>query len=135
MKIYSRSLLLLGLLLALLLSIAPSSSAQVTPGPNSQTVTTSGTPMIFDNGLVTGPTAMYATFEEVIAGTPATVSIPIQGCMRGGTCETLDTYTTVANSNRAPTLTKAYDYFAVTPSWTGGTNVSVTVNYTRSRCP
>ena len=134
MKTSSRSLLL-GLLVSLLLSFAPSSSAQATPGPNSQTVTTSGMPMIFDNGLVTGPAAVHVTFEELIAGSPATVSIVTQGCMRGGTCDSLDTYTTVANSNRAPTITKAYDYFAVTPSWTGGTNVSVTVNYTRSRCP
>lgn len=76
------------------------------------------------------PGGLNATFEEKIAGSPATVSIVIQGCMRGGTCDTLDTYTTVANSNRAPSISKDYDYFTVTPTWTGGTSPSVTVNYT-----
>jgi len=75
-----------------------------------------------------GPLIDPATFEEIIAGTPATVSIVVQGCMRGGTCEILDTYTTVANADRSPSLTKVYDYFAVTPSWTGGTSPSVTVS-------
>lgn len=130
-----RSLLPLGILLYLLLSLVPSGNAQAQPGPNSQTTTSSGAVMIFDNGLLVGPTAMHATFEELISGSPATVSIIIQGCMRGGTCESLDTYATVANADRAPALSKAYDYFSVTPSWTGGTGTSITVNYTRSRCP
>lgn len=85
--------------------------------------------MNFGNAL-NAPGGMSATFEEKIAGSPATVSIVIQGCMRGGTCDTLDTYTTVANANRPGSpITKLYDYFVVTPSWTGGTSPSVTVNY------
>jgi hypothetical protein len=48
--------------------------------------------------------------------------------MKGGTCDTLDTYTTVANSIRNPVTTKVYDYYTVTASWTGGSGVSVSVN-------
>lgn len=104
------------------------SQAQVTPGPNSQSTAVSGTSLYFGNAL-TAPGGMTPTFEEKIAGSPATVSIITQGCMRGGTCDSLDTYTTVANANRAPSVSKIYDYFVVTPSWTGGTSPSVTVNY------
>lgn len=119
-------LTLAGLLVFVALCMVPSGA--VTPGPSSQTVTTSGTPMYFGNAL-NSPGGVHATFEEIISGTPATVSIVIQGCMRGGTCDSLDTYTTVANSNRAPTIAQVYDYFVVTPSWTGGTSPSVKVNY------
>jgi len=69
------------------------------------------------------------TFEELIAGTPSTVSIVIKGCMPGGTCDTLETNTTTtAGQNRAPSFTTLYEYFTVTGSWTGGTNVSIKVN-------
>jgi hypothetical protein len=71
------------------------------------------------------------TFEELIAGSPATVSIIIKGCMSGGTCDTLETNTTTtAGQNRTPTIATLYDYFTVTGSWTGGTNVSIKVNAT-----
>lgn len=100
----------------------------VAPTPSTQSTSVSGTPLIFNNACG-GTGTFFPTFEEKIAGAPATVSIPAAGCMRGGTCDTLETYTTVANSNRAPTASKVYDYFTVTPSWTGGTSVVVTVNY------
>lgn len=72
--------------------------------------------------------------EEVFAGSPATVSVVISGCKVGGTCTTLDTYTTATNATRpaSSTISVVYDYFIVTPSWTGGTNVSVTINTTLS---
>jgi hypothetical protein len=90
---------------------------------DSQTTAVSGTVLTIQNngGLV-------PSFEELITGSPATISIVIQGCGPGGTCDTLDTYTTVANSVRAPTVSKFYSYYTVTPSWTGGTSPSVTVN-------
>jgi hypothetical protein len=66
------------------------------------------------------------TFEEKITGAPATVSVIITGCMRGGTCDTLDTYTTVANANRA--VAGTYDSYQVTATWTGGTAPTVVVN-------
>jgi hypothetical protein len=86
----------------------------------------SGSTTTFGNPLG----ALTASFEEIISGSPATVSIVIQGCMRGGTCTTADTYTTVANAVRTPVITAIYDYFSVTASWTGGASVSVTVNAT-----
>lgn len=95
-----------------------------TKDSHSDSTTVSGTALKFDNPKA----ATNLIFEEKIAGVPATISIPIKGCMRGGTCDTLETYTTVADSNRTPTIKAGYDYFLVTPSWTGGTNVSVSVN-------
>jgi hypothetical protein len=75
--------------------------------------------------------AVTASFEELIAGSPSTVSIVIQGCMQGGTCTTLETNTsTTAGQIRTPTISTVYDYFTVQASWTGGTKVSVTVNAT-----
>jgi hypothetical protein len=116
-----------GLLAFLLLCFIPSGA--VTMGPPSQSTNVSGTTLFFGNAI-DKPGGLSATFEYRISGAPATVSIVVQGCMRGGTCDTLDTYTTVANANRAPTISKVYDYFTVTPSWTGGASPSVLVNYT-----
>jgi hypothetical protein len=93
-----------------------------------QNITVSGTSQPFPNSNG----ALHVSFEELIAGSPATVSIVIQGCQVGNTCETVDTYTTVANAIRSPSLTKVYDSFLVTASWTGGTNVAVTINATLS---
>jgi hypothetical protein len=68
----------------------------------------------------------------VIFGSPATVSIVIQGCSAGGTCDTLDTYTNVAASIRGQRISGVYAYFVVTASWSGGTNVSVGVGASES---
>lgn len=90
---------------------------------DSQSITTSGTTItVSSNG------GLAASFEEVITGSPATVSIVVSGCMPTGTCDTLDTYTTVANAIRAPTLSKTYSYFTVQASWTGGTSPAVQIN-------
>src|SRR5690242_18328992 len=71
------------------------------------------------------------TFEELISRSPSTVSIVLTGCMRAGTCDTLETNTSTTSSQiRKPTIPSIYDYFTVTASWTGGTNVSVKVNGT-----
>jgi hypothetical protein len=90
---------------------------------DTQVISTSGNNIIIaSNGGIT------AGFEELFTGSPATVSVVIAGCGIGGTCDTLDTYTTVTNAVRNPTISKAYNYFKVTASWTGGTNVKVTIN-------
>jgi hypothetical protein len=96
--------------------------------PLTQTITVSGTSQPFPNSNG----SMQVSFEEKIAGAPSTISIVIQGCKLGNTCDTLDTYTTVANAIRPPSssLTKVYDSFVVTASWTGGSNVVVTINAT-----
>lgn len=75
--------------------------------------------------------ANAATFEELIQGSPSTVSIVLKGCMAGNTCDTLEANTdTTAAQLRNPTITKLYDYFWATASWTGGTDVSVVINAT-----
>lgn len=96
--------------------------------PLTQNIAVSGTSQPFPNSNG----AMQVSFEEKIAGSPSTILIVIQGCKLGNTCDTLDTYTTVANAIRPPSssLTKVYDSFVVTASWTGGTNVVVTLNAT-----
>lgn len=95
-------------------------------GTDSHTIGASGGTITLGNNYG----ASTVSFEEIIAGSPATVSVIIQGCKVGGTCDTLDTWTTVANSIRKPTITTVYDTFTITATWTGGTNPSVTVNTT-----
>lgn len=91
------------------------------------TITSSGQNLTFQNGNG----AVTLSVEEIVNGAPATVSVVIQGCKNGGTCSTLDTYTTVANAIRPATQpSTVYDYFVVSATWTGGTNVSVVVNFT-----
>lgn len=95
---------------------------------DSQTISSSGTSTA-KIGNTSG--SVTASFEEIISGTPATVSIVIKGCKASGTCDTLETNTTTTAAQiRTPTISKVYDYFTITPSWTGGTNVTVQINTT-----
>jgi hypothetical protein len=73
---------------------------------------------------------MSASFEEIVSGAPASVSITVQGCLRGGTCDSaMDTNTLVGSIIRSVVpVTKPYGYFLVTATWTGGTNPTVTIN-------
>jgi hypothetical protein len=100
--------------------------AQNTKYQNKSTTSTSGTVMSFSNELG----GMTASFEEIITGSPASSSIVIKGCKIGTTCITLETYTGNVTDVRGPAVDKIYDYFTVTPTWTGGTSPTVTVNYT-----
>ena len=73
--------------------------------------------------------ATNTSFEEIPTGSPATVSVTIQGCMRGGTCDSAaDTNTSTSATIRGVAFTKPYSYFKITVNWTGGTNVTFTVN-------
>lgn len=112
-------------LLALVCMFVCGAAAQLRV-PATATTSTSGTALQINNNAG----VMVVSFEELWTGSPATVSVPIQGCMRGGTCDTLETNTSTSNSIRNPTISKIYDYFVITPSWTGGTNVTFTVNLT-----
>jgi hypothetical protein len=113
--------------LAVILLLCLPLSAQRTKQQGSATVTVSGTTATFTNDVG----GVSVSIELVRTGGPASVSIPIAGCMRGGTCDTLETYVTNADSVRTPnTSNKVYDYYTVTPSWTGGTNPTVIVNIT-----
>lgn len=124
---FKKLFLLLGLMV-----LATAANAQLQTGcqqPNvvatCLAITTSGNTSIIPNFFG----GMNTSFEETITGAPATVSITIQGCAPGGTCDAaMDTYTTVANAIRAVTpTTKVYSYFKVTATWTGGTNPTVLV--------
>jgi|ERR1039458_5790667 hypothetical protein len=90
---------------------------------DSQTISTSAASI-----TVQGNGGLVATFEEIIAGSPSTVSVVIKGCGDAGVCTTLDTYATVANATRSPAISTPYAYYTVTATWTGGSGVSVTVN-------
>jgi hypothetical protein len=96
---------------------------------DSQTITTSGASITIQNngGLV-------PSFEEIIVGSPSTISIIIKGCGLSSTCDILDTYTTLSNTLRAPVISKVYNYYTVTASWTGsGVSVKINTTITSSR--
>jgi hypothetical protein len=113
-------------LLTLLLLLCSWSAVVAEKNNSAGTISTSGNTVQIINSIG----GLSVSFEELIAGSPSTVSVAVQGCMKGGTCEALDSYTTVANAVRAPAIAKVYDYFLVTASWTGGTNPTVSVNAT-----
>jgi hypothetical protein len=101
--------------------------AQTRGAFSSRKITVSGSPAIqFPNGFG----ALTASFEELIQGSPDTLSVVINGCKQGGTCDTLDTYTTVTDSIRGPSISKLYDYFTASATWSGGIGVVVTINAT-----
>lgn len=124
---FSRILLFAALFCLGVLGFAPSSQAQVVARDSKTTAASATTLKELNNAG-----AMFASFEYVFTGSPATVSIVVSGCKNGGTCDSLDTYTTVANAIRpaSSSLSKAYDYFTIVPTWTGGTNPTFTVNTT-----
>ncbi len=95
------------------------------PSTPQNTISTSGGSVTIGN-----PYGGYnASFEEIPSGSPATVSVTVKGCMRGGTCDAVvDTNTSTNAAIRFVTFAKAYTYFVVTASWTGGTNPTVQVN-------
>ena len=73
--------------------------------------------------------AFNASFEEIPSGSPATVSVTIQGCFRAHTCDTAaDTNTSTSATIREVAFSKLYTYFLITASWTGGTSATITVN-------
>lgn len=99
---------------------------------NSQAAVSGATVRINNNVL-----ARDGSFEYVITGSPSGASIPLKGCKAGGTCDTCDTYTGTSNSIRdAATFStsacagNAYDYFTITPTFTGGSAPKLTVNTT-----
>jgi hypothetical protein len=71
--------------------------------------------------------ALNLTFEYVVSGSPGSLVMTVTGCMRGGTCDTLDTYTGTANAVRK--LTGLYDSYVVTvTTLSGGTSPTVQMN-------
>jgi hypothetical protein len=121
------------LLLLLFLLSAAAAFGQVQTGCSPGGGPASCTAITSSGGTLTIPNlygGMNTSFEELITGSPSTVSITIQGCAPGGTCDTaFSTNTSTSNSIVAQTpTTKVYTKFLVTASWTGGTSVSIQVN-------
>jgi len=88
------------------------------------TATASGTPLKIANNVG----GYNASFEIIPSGSPATVSIPIQGCMPNGTCDTaVVTVTSTTAVTQNVVFPKLYTYFLFTPSWTGGTSASIKI--------
>lgn len=112
------------LLLIGLLSCRIQSDAQAAYNLDRQTFTisTSGNSVTYNN--IKG--ALNFSVEEKFTGGPATVSVTVQGCMVGGTCQTIDTYTTVTNAVRS--ITGLYTSLTFSATWTGGTNPTAVFN-------
>jgi hypothetical protein len=74
--------------------------------------------------------ATATSWEEIPSGSPTSVSVTIQGCMRGGTCDAIaDTNTSTSAAIRGVVFTKPYTFFLVTVgTLSGGTNPTITVN-------
>src|SRR5882724_1677049 len=116
------------ILLAFALLLAPFASAQTTIN-KTYTISASGGTADIQNLYGT----FNPTFEEIPNGSPATVSITVQGCGKGTnanpsvpTCDAIAGLTNT--STAAATVTKFYTHYIVTATFTGGTNPSITVN-------
>lgn len=109
------------LVMALLFMIGTQAQGQSLKMAANQTLS-SGQSMSVPNTI--GVSAITAEYK--IAGGPATASIVLKGCMRGGTCDTKETSTATTSSIRA--LLGLYDFYTVDATFTGGTSPTVTVN-------
>lgn len=91
-------------------------------------LTVSGTTATFFDSL--GSTS--DTFEYVITGAPATSSIVLKGCMRGGTCITIETFTDVVTNAIRYMSGSDYDNIQITWTFTGGTSPTLKINWSGS---
>lgn len=76
---------------------------------------------------------MTFSVEYVISGSPATASITVQGCQRGGTCTLLDAKATTASEVRG--FSGLYDQYLISATFTGGSSPAVAVNWTGVTTP
>jgi hypothetical protein len=83
----------------------------------------SGVPLTIPNDCG----GVLAGFAYTITGSPASMSVVLTGTITGAPAVTLNTYTGTTSTVVTPSFTTPYDYFAVTATWTGGTNVVFTV--------
>jgi len=117
-------------LLFFLLLVTAIAWSQFTPrDTDSQIATATGTTLKFQDGKGT----ISNKFEVIVNGTaPATLTITLVGCMRGGTCSgTLATSSGTANQLLTPSATDIYDYYQMPVAWTGGNSTTyITINRT-----
>lgn len=76
----------------------------------------------------TAPLAMQFTWQSIVTGAPATISITLEGSLDGSTWFVLDTSTQVAGETRFVTAKNAVLVRANLGTLTGGTAPTVTVN-------
>jgi len=120
-----RELILLPLLL-----LASVAAAQVLKPPgqaetDQQTLTVSGNTLTFIDTLGT----QTEQWELKPTGTPATLSVTISGCMRGGTCSQVGS-SSATTASVLQTTGGPYDTYQVTGTWTGGSSPTLVVNRT-----
>jgi len=109
---------------AFTLAILLANMAQAQSPIERQTQTgASGSTLTFNNSIGSG----LMKLEYKISGSPATASIVLKGCMRGGTCDTLQTDTTTTDTMRL--VSGLWDYMTIEPTFTGGSSPSVRVNW------
>ena len=114
---------LIALLLVLGASVASWGQAAYIKAVDTKTISTSG--QVFTHLNIIGE--VNVNVEYVISGSPTITSIILQGCMRGGTCQTLSTY--LSSSSGVVSVTGLFDQYTITPTWTGGSSPSVTINW------
>jgi hypothetical protein len=109
---------------AFTLAILLANMAQAQSPIERQTQTgASGSTLTFNNSIGSG----LMKLEYKISGGPATASIVLKGCMRGGTCDTLQTDTNTTDTMRL--VSGLWDYMTIEPTFTGGASPSVRVNW------
>lgn len=118
---------LLRLCLLLMLSVpcfsqqSPNESPSCPQSFGPITITTSGTPISVPNNCG----ALVANNEEVISGSPASMSVVYAGCFSTASpCTTITTNTSTTSITVPISVQVVYKYFLVTPTWSGGTNVA-----------
>lgn len=117
--------LLLSLPLLLCLLAIPSrveSQAAYNLDRQAFTISTSGNSVTYNN--IKG--VLNFSLEVAFTGGPSTASVTVQGCMIGGTCKTIDTYTLTANTIRS--IAGLYTKIVITASWTGGSSPTTILN-------
>jgi hypothetical protein len=82
------------------------------------------------SGTLTFPDALGTrsdNFEILVTGAPATLAITLNGCMTGGTCTALTTYSATSNTVLS-TSGGPYTTYQIVYTMTGGTSPTITVN-------
>lgn len=121
---------LIAIVSALVLSLSLSVSAQIGAQRAQDTALISVTATTITILDPIGSTS--DTFEYIVTGAPATSTITLKGCMRGGTCVTLDVLSDVITNITRYTSGSDYDNFQITWAFTGGTAPTLRINWTGS---
>lgn len=94
---------------------------------NTQTISASGVTIVVPNNG-----AIKAVFNQMVSGSPTSATVTTSGCTSGNICTSLDVQTYTADGYRTRTIStaSAYDHYSVQATWSGGSNVSVTIGTT-----